>query len=118
MSGATFLVFGCLITSLLYPKPIVVAACAFTIVGDTFATVLGQNIKSLKLFKKKTILGSVGFLVSSLVVVVILYNLPESLALHHLIIGAFAATVFEALPLPWNDNFSVPIITGLIMSLL
>lgn len=118
LSGATFLIFGCFITSLLYRKPIVVASCAFTIVGDTFATVLGQNIKSLKLFKKKTILGSAGFLASSLIVVVILYNLPESLALHHLIIGAFAATVFEALPLPWNDNFSVPIITGLIMSLL
>jgi dolichol kinase len=40
------------------------------------------------------------------------------LPLSHLLIGAVAASVFEALPLPLDDNFSVPIITGFVMSLL
>lgn len=118
LSGATYLLFGCFVTSLLYKKPIVIASCTFIIVGDTFAAVLGQNIKNPKLFKRKTVLGSVGFLASALIAAVILYNLPETLPLHHLIIGAVAASVFEALPLPWDDNFSVPIITGFIMSFL
>jgi len=118
LSGATYLLLGCLMTSLLYRKPIVVAACAYIIVGDTFAAMLGQNIKSPKLFRRKTLLGSLGFLLGSLGVAVVLYNLPDTLPLMVLVIGAITATVFEALPLPWDDNFSVPIITGFIMTFL
>ena len=118
LSGATYLLLGCLITSFLYKKPIVVAACTFVIVGDTFAAVLGANIKSPKIFRKKSILGSVGFLGSAIIVALILYNLTGSLPMKHLIFGAIAATVIESLPLPWDDNFSIPIITGAIMSLL
>ena len=115
LSGATYLLLGCFITSLLYKKPIVVAACAFIIVGDTFAAVLGQNIKSPKIFRK-TLLGSVGFLVAALGVAFILNRLPNGLSMPCLIVGAIVATIFEALPLPWDDNFSVPIVTGAVMS--
>jgi dolichol kinase len=106
-----------MITSLLFKKPIVVAACAYTIVGDTFAAVIGQNIKSLKIFHK-TLLGSLGFFGSSIVVAVLLYYSPEGLPFSRLLIGALAATITEAMPLPWNDNFSTPIITGVVMSLI
>lgn len=117
LSGATYLLFGCLITSLLYRKPIVVAACAFIIVGDTFAAILGQNIKSPKIFRK-SMMGSMGFLASAIITALILNYLNSNLPLYSLIIGAVCATIFEALPLPWDDNFSVPIVTGAIMSLL
>lgn len=115
LSGATYLLLGCLITSFLYRKPIVVASCAYLIVGDTFAAVLGQNVKGPKLFRKKSIIGSIGFLGTSLAVAVALYNLPGMLPLLPLFVGALAASVFEALPLPWDDNFSVPILTGFVM---
>lgn len=117
LSGATYLLLGCLITSFLYDKPTVVASCAFIIVGDTFAAVFGQNIKSPKLFYKKTLAGSIGFLLSGIAVVFVMCGLTESLPLTTLIAGAIAATIVEALPLPWDDNFSGPIITGFVMSL-
>lgn len=117
LSGATYLLLGCLLTSFLYRKPVVIAACAFVIVGDTFAAVLGANIKGPRIFRKKSLLGSVGFFVSSMVVVWVLASLPGSLPVQSLIIGAVAGTIIEALPLPWDDNFSIPIITGAIMSL-
>jgi dolichol kinase len=101
----------------LYGKPIVVAACAYIIVGDTFAAIFGQNIKSPKICQNKTGLGSIGFLGASLVAAFLLYHFTGILPLSHLIIGALAASVFEALPLPLDDNFSVPIITGFVMSL-
>ncbi len=115
LSGATYLLLGCLVTSLLFKKPIVVVACAYTIIGDTFAAILGQNIKSPELFKGKTIMGSLGFLLVSLAVAVVIYYLPETLPMKPLLIGAIAASVFESLPLPLNDNFAVPILTGLAM---
>lgn len=93
----------------------VVAACTFTIVGDTFAAIFGANIKSPRIFRK-TLLGSLGFLVSSVAVAFFLHNLKGSLSMHALIIGAVVAMIFEALPLPWDDNFSVPIICGAVMS--
>jgi len=116
LSGATYLLLGCLVTSLLYAKPIVVAACAYIIVGDTFAAILGQNIKSPGLFTDKTLMGSIGFLIAAISVGIAIYYLPQTLPLTPLIVGAVAASVFEALPLPLDDNFAVPILSGLIMS--
>ncbi|MDH4211164.1 MAG: hypothetical protein OEV79_06910 [candidate division WOR-3 bacterium] len=118
LSGASYLLLGCFITSLLYGKPIVVAACSYIIVGDTFAAIFGQNIKSPRIFQNKTVLGTLAFLVASMISAYLLYILTGSLPLWHLIVGAIAASVFESLPLPLDDNFSVPIITGFIMSLL
>lgn len=118
LSGASYLLLGCLITTLLYRKPIVVAACTFIVVGDTFAAIFGQNIKSRRIFLNKTILGSLGFLGAALLSAYVQYLLIGTLPLGHLLIGALAASVFEALPLPLDDNFSVPIITGFVMSLL
>jgi dolichol kinase len=118
LSGASYLLLGCLITSLLYSKPIVVAACAYIIVGDTFAAIFGQNIRSPRIFQNKTVLGSIGFLGASLVTAYLLHSITGTLPLSHLIIGAIAASVIEAFPLPLDDNFSVPIITGFVMSLL
>ncbi|UCF70881.1 MAG: hypothetical protein JSW49_00990 [candidate division WOR-3 bacterium] len=118
LSGASYLLLGCLITSLLYSKPIVVAACTYIIVGDTFAAIFGQNIKSRRIFQNKTVLGSVGFLAASMAGAFVLHYLTGELPLSFLVIGALAASVFEALPLPLDDNFSVPIITGFVMSLL
>jgi glycerol-3-phosphate acyltransferase PlsY len=118
LSGASYLLLGCFITSLLYGKPIVVAACSYIIVGDTFAAIFGQNIKSPRIFQNKTVLGTAAFLIASLISAYLLHILTGALPLWHLFIGAVAASVFESLPLPLDDNFSVPIITGFIMSLL
>ncbi|MEO0094838.1 MAG: hypothetical protein ABIL46_02950 [candidate division WOR-3 bacterium] len=116
LSGATFLLLGCLITALLFPRFIVISSTSFIIVGDTFAAIFGQNIKGPKLFKK-TLIGSLAYLGSNIVVVVILYSLLN-IPFWILFAGALISTIFEALPLPWDDNFSVPIITGIGMNLI
>lgn len=118
LSGASYLLLGCLMTSLLYTKPVVVAACSFIIVGDTFAAIFGQNMRSPKIFQNRTVAGSIGFLAASLASAFILHSMTGDLPLSHLFAGAITATVFEALPLPLDDNFSVPIVTGFVMSLL
>lgn len=116
LSGATYLLIGCLVTSLLYAKPIVVAACAYIIIGDTFAAILGQNIKSPTLFKGKTLMGTLGFLIVAMIAATAIYYLPQTLPFMPLVIGAIAASIFESLPLPLDDNFAVPILSGLVMS--
>lgn len=116
LSGATFLLLGCLITAFLFSRPVVISACSFVIVGDTFAAMFGQNIKSPKIFKK-TLIGSLAYFGSNVIVVVILHSLLN-VPFWILFAGALGSTIFESLPLPWDDNFSVPILTGILMSLL
>ncbi|OGC43915.1 hypothetical protein A2Y85_06700 [candidate division WOR-3 bacterium RBG_13_43_14] len=118
LSGATYLLLGCLVTSLLFKRSVVIAACTFVIVGDTFAALIGQNIKSPKISANKTLLGSLSFLITALLSAIGLSLLPDALPIFLLIIGAVSAAVLEALPLPWNDNFSVPILTGIVMSVI
>lgn len=118
LSGASYLLLGCLITSLLYGKPVVVAACSYIIVGDTFAAIFGQNLKSPRLFQNRTVAGSLGFLAASTACAFILHGVSGEIPLLHLLAGVLTATVFEALPLPLDDNFVVPIVTGFVMSLL
>jgi len=116
LSGATFLLLGCLITALLFARPVVISACSFVIVGDTFAAMFGQNIKGPRIFKK-TLIGSLAYFGSNLIVVVVLHSLLD-IPFWILFSGALMSTIFEALPLPWDDNFSVPILTGIGMSLI
>jgi dolichol kinase len=118
INGATYLMLGCLFTSLLFRKPVFIAAVTYIIVGDTFAALLGQSIKSPKLFQK-TLVGSLAFLLSCCGLALLMYFFlnMEGLPLYNLLIGAGSATVLEALPVPWDDNFSVPILAGAVMSL-
>jgi dolichol kinase len=97
---------------------VVIAACLYVIVGDTFATIIGKNIPSPRLFKQKTLIGSVGFLVGSSIAGLAFYLFTHFMPISTILIGALIATVLEALPLPFDDNFYVPIATGLFMSFL
>ncbi len=119
INGATMLMMGCLMTGLLYHKTIFVAAVTYIIVGDTFAALIGQTVKGPKIFRK-TIIGSTAFLMSCVICGLIMHFFLDfqNLPLLHLMIGAVSATVFEAMPLPWDDNFSVPIFAGAIMWLI
>lgn len=105
-----------MITSLLYREEVFLAACIYISVGDTLATIVGQNIKSPEIFKNKTILGSVAFFVGASTAALIFNYFTHFMPIQTIIIGAAAATVLEALPLPLDDNFYVPIITGLILT--
>ena len=118
LNGATYLLIGCMITSLLYSKEVVIAACIYVVVGDTFATIIGKNVESPTLFKQKTLLGSAGFLAGSCAAGLIFYVFTRFMPVPIILIGAVIATVLEALPIPLDDNFYVPIATGLIMSFL
>jgi dolichol kinase len=54
-----------------------------------------------------------------LVVAVVVPQLPQvQLPLWIFIVGAVTATVAEGISLPVNDNFSVPLLSGLCMELL
>jgi dolichol kinase len=113
-TGATYILIAVCLTVALFTKPIAIAALAFIIVGDSFAAVLGRKFGRHRFGGRKTIEGSFGCLIGTVMVALAVPNLPLPIGL----IGACAATLTEAFSLRIDDNLSVPLISGLTMTIL
>ncbi len=112
-SGASYILVAAILTIVLFDKPIAVCALAFIIIGDTAAAMVGRKWGRHR-FRNKSFEGSAAFLLSSLIPAIVL---SHSIPLWIGIIGAFTATVTEALSGKLDDNMSVPLISGLVMHL-
>ena len=105
---------GILITLVIFPAPLSSAVIAIFTLGDSTASLFGGLIskKALPLNKGKTLEGSVfGFFFAFLAGAVFV---SPTLAL----IGAAVAMTIESLPLPVNDNITIPLCTGLALLLI
>lgn len=108
-----YFAFGIVTTLLLFPTQAGGAAIAMFCLGDSTASLFGGMLTtSLPFNKGKTIEGSLAgfffaFLAGTLFVSPILA-----------LVGAAIAMTIEVLPLPINDNVSVPIVTGAALTLL
>ena len=111
ITGATWLIIGNLITIYLYPIYIAVPALIFLSIGDSFAALFGQRIPKLKI-GNKSIIGTLAGIFSSLSIALLV---NQALPTHVLVIGALTAMLVELIPLPLNDNLTIPILSGFIM---
>jgi len=112
-TGATYILLSVCFTVALYSRPIAVAALTFIIVGDTFAALVGRKFGRHR-FGRKSIEGSLACLVGTLIAAPLIPGISLPVAL----VGAVVATVTEALSDKIDDNISVPIVSGLAMTLL
>ena len=111
ITGATWVFVGALFTILLVPNPFNIISLLFLSFGDTFAAIIGMNFPYIKL-GRKTLSGSIAGFFACLAVGLVI-DIPISFEIISL--GAFIAMFIEILPLPINDNVSLPIISGLSM---
>ena len=79
-----------------------------------FAKIFGLAFGQHKFFDK-SIEGSLAYLGTIVICGYFVYNMVD-ISLAVLIAGGIAATLSEALPLGMNDNFTVPILSGSVMS--
>jgi glycerol-3-phosphate acyltransferase PlsY len=113
-TGASYILVAAIITVVLFDKSVAVCALSFVILGDTAGALVGRRWGRVQ-FRNKTLEGSSAFFVVSLLPAFIL---SDSIPLWIGAIGAFVATLTEALSSELDDNLSVPLISGLIMHLL
>jgi len=108
-----FYAFGILFTLLVFPFPISAAAIAIFTLGDSVASIFGGSLGiKLPFNKGKTLEGSLsGFTAAFLAAT--LFVAPWIA-----VVGAAIAMFVEYLPLPINDNISIPIITAIALTLL
>ncbi len=112
-TGATYILLTVCASVALFPKPIAVAAMAFIIVGDTTAALIGRKFGTRRFFNGKSIEGTLACLGGTLAVAFLTPELARPVA----VLGAVVAAIVEALPFGIDDNVTVPIISGLVMTL-
>lgn len=131
-TGATYILASSMLCSIIfknYPHVSLMALSSF-IWGDAVAALVGQSIGRTRI-KSKSLEGSIGCLVVCLVFFLAVFpHLPSLLGdwkgripLSLSVIASLCITVMELFPirigkLEINDNFSVPIITGIVMIVL
>ena len=124
-AGASYILSASFLSILLFHKSVAMAAISFIILGDIAAALIGRRFGKTKIpwsltkvnpfgNDRKSLEGSLSCLLMCLVVAMVIPQLPLWIG----IIGAVTATVAEGVSLPINDNFSVPLLSGLCMELL
>jgi glycerol-3-phosphate acyltransferase PlsY len=103
-------IFGAMLNQI----EIAITTLVFLVFGDMFAKIFGLAYGRHKLFGK-SVEGTLAYCGAVIICCYILYTSLD-ISLPVLIIGAVAAPFAELLPLGMNDNFTVPIISGTIMT--
>jgi dolichol kinase len=112
-TGATYILTTACVVIAFFSRPVASLALAFIIVGDPAAALIGQRFGKRR-FRNKSLEGSLAFLTAALIITIIAPQLPLAVR----VVGAFVATVTEAVSFKVDDNTTVPLVSGLIMTLL
>ena len=108
--GSTYFLFSTLLSVLIFQKPVAIASLLILTLSDTAAALVGKGIGKTPLFGK-TLEGSSAFLLTSILIVWLYPGLNRFAGT----LAAFGATLIELLPLPLNDNLTIPLTAGAIM---
>lgn len=111
-TGATYYFLACWCTILLFDRTVTVAALLILACADTAASVVGQAVGGYRLRRGKTLSGATAFLVTAFVITLPFF--PPLTALG----GAMIAAATESLPIPIDDNITIPLVAGLSFTLL
>ncbi|MCL5265353.1 MAG: hypothetical protein M1343_09235 [Chloroflexi bacterium] len=115
--GTTFYLVASFLTFLFFSRDVAVAALFFAAVGDAMAAAVGEQYGRTKV-GMKSLEGSGAFFASALVVGFILVLAGLHLNWLAVTVGAAVAALVELLPIPIDDNLTVPIISAVVMTLL
>ncbi|HDN58472.1 MAG TPA: hypothetical protein ENF20_00760 [Candidatus Marinimicrobia bacterium] len=113
LTGATFVFIGSFLTIFFFPKDIATTVLLFLTIGDPTACLFGMSFGKIKIFNK-TLEGTLAFVISSFIATIWIPGIP----LHVKLVGVITAAAVELLPKNFDDNIAIPIISGIVISLL
>ena len=112
VSGATYLLIGAGLTIYFFPKPYAIVSLLMLTLSDTAAALIGVAYGKTKLWAK-SLEGSLAFFASAAVIV----SLTPGIGFKEGLVGVLTGTLTELLPIPLNDNLTIPLITAGAMTL-
>ncbi|MDA8099476.1 MAG: hypothetical protein M0042_07615 [Nitrospiraceae bacterium] len=118
LTGTAPYVLGIGLSLLFYRTEIATAAVCFLAVGDVAATTIGERYGRTRIAGAKSLEGTIAFAVSATTAGFLLSAAGIHLPWHLIVAGALIAAGVELLPLPVNDNFVIPLVSGGAMELL
>ncbi len=116
MLGASYMFVGSLVSVTVFTREVAVLAISFLAVGDVLATLIGTRFGRIKLFKKN-LEGILACLVGCLIVGFTWRYIGLGVSSWAIVTGIIGAAVAESLPRPVDDNLTIPLISGLVMTL-
>lgn len=116
-TGASYLLVASLIAFLIFQRDIAVLALSFLAVGDPLAAIVGQRMGKRKLLSK-TLEGDLACFISCIAIGSVFYYTGLGIPLPTILAGIVMATIVEAMPLPVNDNLAIPLLAGLVMTIM
>src|SRR5262249_44239758 len=122
-SGIPYYLSATLLTIAIFPKPVAVLSILYLACGDPVASLFGilYGKRSRRIADGKSLIGTMaGVLACGLVGFVFLSSLglPESTVLAISVLGGIAGGTAELMPFDWDDNFTIPLISGFLLWLL
>jgi len=117
LTGTSYMFAASLIAFLAFQRDIAVLALCFLAVGDAVATVIGKRIGKRQLWGK-TLEGDLACFISCVAIGFISYYAGLNIPLLTVLAGGIGATIVEAMPLPINDNLTMPLFAGVVMTVM
>lgn len=117
LTGASYMLIASLIALLVFPRDIAVLALSFLAVGDAVATLVGQWAGKRKLLGK-SLEGELACLITCIAIGFGYYHLGLNISLPTILAGSVCATLAEAIPLPIDDNLTMPLFAGAVMTII
>jgi dolichol kinase len=122
ITGSTIVVASAALTIFLYRQETAIASLVFLSLGDSMAALVGRKYGRIHLVCGRTLEGSLAALISCLFASAVLLVLNPifswDLTPFALFAGSVVATIAELVDMPLDDNFRIPIMSGLAMELL
>ena len=117
LSGSPTYVAGVALTLFLFDLPVATAAVLFLVFGDVAATIVGESRGRTKILGK-SLEGTVAFVAAGMAAGLAARLLGQGVSLPVLAAGAVTAAAVEVLtPKRLNDNLTIPLVSGMIMTL-
>lgn len=113
-TGGTYIVLSSLFCFLIFPKSVAISAMFITTFGDTAAALYGKYFGKIKIFGK-TLEGSIVFLITGCVILYFM-GLLNGVFLIPALVALVVTVVLELLPLPIDDNITIPVSFCLVFS--
>ncbi|MBR5154399.1 MAG: hypothetical protein IKW58_01595 [Alphaproteobacteria bacterium] len=117
LTGGFYVLSSSLMCTLLFSNNIATLALTVMLISDTLAALVGKALGQRKIYREKTLEGTVAFFMSSLIIMM-LFN-PIYTFTYASVIACFFAVIMELFEkfFELDDNFSVPLVIGFILTI-
>jgi len=113
-TGTSYMLIASLIAFLAFQRDIAIVALSFLAVGDAMATIVGRCVGKRKLLGK-TLEGDLACFIACMVIGFVFYYAGLNIRLPTIVVGSVGAAIVEAVPLPINDNLTMPLFAAVVM---